>query len=210
MLRSPTRWGSPAGCRSRCPWWWSTSWPARRRVADRADRGGLTGGAVPPRPRAPGCAWSCSPWPSAPPSCAPGSYLDQISSRTVAYGLLTLLLAGGDAGIALGLGRLLGRESSLVVAAAILAVVALFQPARGGFKRWSTGASTAAATTPPAPWRGSDPSPRPARPDHPDRRAAGRGQPDRAANPDVALAATARSPGPSVAATTAPISTTTC
>src|SRR4029450_2995141 len=35
-----------------CPWWWSTSWPARRRVADGADRGGLAGGAVPPRPRA--------------------------------------------------------------------------------------------------------------------------------------------------------------
>ena len=79
----------------------------------------------------------------------PALNLDQISSRTVAYGLLTLLLAGGYAGIALGLGRLLGRESSPVVAAATLAVVALFQPARGGFKRWSTGASAAAATTPP-------------------------------------------------------------
>lgn len=41
------------------------------------------------------------------------------------------VLAGGYAGIALGLGRLLGRESSLVVAAATLAVVALFQPVRG-------------------------------------------------------------------------------
>ena len=61
----------------------------------------------------------------------PALNLDQISSRTVAYGPLTLLLAGGYAGIALGLGRLLGRESSLVVAAATLAVVALFQPVRG-------------------------------------------------------------------------------
>ena len=88
----------------------------------------------------------------------PALNLDQISSRTVAYGLLTLLLAGGYAGIVLGLGRLLGRESSLVVAAATLAVVARFQPARGGFKRWSTGASTAAATTPP----GSSPPSAPA------------------------------------------------
>jgi hypothetical protein len=36
-----------------------------------------------------------------------------------------------------------------VVAPATLAVVALVQPARRGFKRWSTGASTAAVTTPP-------------------------------------------------------------
>jgi hypothetical protein len=48
----------------------------------------------------------------------------------VAYGLLTVLLAGGYAGIVLGLGRLVGRDSSLVVAAATLAVAALFQPAR--------------------------------------------------------------------------------
>jgi hypothetical protein len=56
--------------------------------------------------------------------------LDRIISRTVAYGLLTLLLAGGYAGIVLGLGRLVGRDSSLVVAAATLAVAAAFQPLR--------------------------------------------------------------------------------
>jgi len=56
--------------------------------------------------------------------------LDRIISRTVAYGLLTLLLGGGYAGIVLGLGRLLGQDSSLVVAAATLAVAAVFQPAR--------------------------------------------------------------------------------
>jgi hypothetical protein len=49
--------------------------------------------------------------------------LDRIISRTLAYGLLTLLLAGGYALVALGLGQLLGQDSSLVVAA-------LFQPAR--------------------------------------------------------------------------------
>jgi hypothetical protein len=56
--------------------------------------------------------------------------LDRIISRTLAYGLLTVLLGGGYAGIVLGLGQLLGRDSSLVVAGATLAAVALFQPAR--------------------------------------------------------------------------------
>jgi hypothetical protein len=56
--------------------------------------------------------------------------LDRIISRTLAYGLLTLLLGLGYAGVVLGLGRLLGRDSSLVVAAATLAAAAVFQPAR--------------------------------------------------------------------------------
>ena len=56
--------------------------------------------------------------------------LDRIFSRTLAYGLLTLLLGGGYALVVLGLGQLLGRDSPLVVAGATLAVAALFQPAR--------------------------------------------------------------------------------
>jgi hypothetical protein len=56
--------------------------------------------------------------------------IDRIINRTVAYGLLTLLLGGGYAGVVLGLGQLLGRDSSLVVAIATLAVAAAFQPAR--------------------------------------------------------------------------------
>ena len=56
--------------------------------------------------------------------------LDRIISRTLAYALLTVLLAGGYAVVALGLGQLLGQDSSLVVAAATLAVAALFQPLR--------------------------------------------------------------------------------
>ena len=56
--------------------------------------------------------------------------LDRIISRTLAYGLLTALLGGGYAAVVLGLGQLLGRDSSLVVAGATLAVAALFQPAR--------------------------------------------------------------------------------
>jgi hypothetical protein len=56
--------------------------------------------------------------------------LDRIISRTLAYGLLTLLLGGGYALVVLGLGLLLERDSPLVVAAATLAVAAVFQPAR--------------------------------------------------------------------------------
>ena len=56
--------------------------------------------------------------------------LDRIISRTLAYGLLTILLGLGYAAVVLGLGRLLPQGSSLVVAAATLAVAAVFQPAR--------------------------------------------------------------------------------
>ena len=56
--------------------------------------------------------------------------LDRIISRALAWGLLTLLLAAGYAAVVLGLGQLLGRDSSLVVAGATLAVAALFGPAR--------------------------------------------------------------------------------
>jgi hypothetical protein len=57
--------------------------------------------------------------------------LDRIISRTLAYGLLTVLLGLGYAVVVLGLGRLLSeRGSSLAVAAATLAVAAAFQPLR--------------------------------------------------------------------------------
>jgi hypothetical protein len=56
--------------------------------------------------------------------------LDRIVSRTLAYGLLSVLLGAGYAGVVLGLGRLLPQDSSLAVAAATLAVAGAFQPAR--------------------------------------------------------------------------------
>jgi hypothetical protein len=56
--------------------------------------------------------------------------LDRIISRTVAWTLLTILLGLGYALVVLGLGRLLPQGSSLGVAAATLAVAAVFQPAR--------------------------------------------------------------------------------
>jgi hypothetical protein len=61
--------------------------------------------------------------------------IDRIISRTLAYGLLTVLLGGGYVGVVLGLGQLLGRDSSLVVAGATLAVAAVFQPARRRVQR---------------------------------------------------------------------------
>ncbi len=56
--------------------------------------------------------------------------LDRIVSRTLAYGVLTVLLGGGYVGVVLGLGQLLGQDRSLAVAGATLALAALFQPAR--------------------------------------------------------------------------------
>jgi hypothetical protein len=56
--------------------------------------------------------------------------LDRIIGRTLAYGLLTILLGLGYAGAVLLLGRLLGRDSNLAVAGATLAVAGVFQPAR--------------------------------------------------------------------------------
>jgi hypothetical protein len=57
--------------------------------------------------------------------------LDRIISRTLAYGLLSVLLGLGYASVVLSLGRLLSEQgSSLAVAAATLVVAALFQPAR--------------------------------------------------------------------------------
>jgi hypothetical protein len=61
--------------------------------------------------------------------------LDRIISRTLAYGLLTVLLGGGYGGVVLGLGQLIGGDRSLLVAGATLAVAALFQPARRRVQR---------------------------------------------------------------------------
>jgi hypothetical protein len=56
--------------------------------------------------------------------------LDRVISRTLTWALLTVLLGLGYAAVVLGLGRLVGQGSSLVVAAATLGVVAAFSPLR--------------------------------------------------------------------------------
>ena len=122
--------------------------------------------------------------------------LDRIISRTLAYGLLTLLLGLAYAAVVLGLGQLLRQGSSLVVAAATLAVAAIFQPARRRIQARSTAASTGAATTPPGPSPLQRPAARPGRPGHPDRRAAGGGRPDHATGQRVAVAPAATRPRP--------------
>jgi len=75
--------------------------------------------------------------------------IDRIINRTLVYGMLTVLLGVGYAGAVLLLGQLLGRDSSLAVAGATLAVAGVFQPARRrvASSRRSTVASTAGATT---------------------------------------------------------------
>ena len=56
--------------------------------------------------------------------------IDRIVSRTLAWALVTVVLGLGYAAVVLGLGRLLPGSSSLTVAAATLAVAAVFQPVR--------------------------------------------------------------------------------
>ena len=118
--------------------------------------------------------------------------LDRIVSRTVAYGLLTVLLAGVYAVVVLALGQLLGRDSSLVVAGATLAVAALFQPARrrvqGAVDRRFNRRRYDAARTIQGVQR---PAARAGRPGQPVGRAAGRDRPDHAAVHRVPVAAAA-------------------
>jgi hypothetical protein len=65
--------------------------------------------------------------------------IDRVLSRTLAYGLLTMLLGGGYAGVVLLLGQLFGgigdQPPSWAVAAATLAVAAAFRPARRRVQR---------------------------------------------------------------------------
>jgi hypothetical protein len=84
--------------------------------------------------------------------------LDRILSRTLAYALLALLLAGGYAVMALALGQLLGQDSSLVVAGAPWPSRSCSSGPAAASSRRSTGATTAAATTPPRRSRPSAPA----------------------------------------------------
>ena len=74
--------------------------------------------------------------------------LDRIISRSLARGLLTVLLGGGYAAVVLGLGQLLGRNSSLAVAGPPWPWPPPSSRPAGASKASSTAASTDAATTP--------------------------------------------------------------
>src|SRR6266498_2366623 len=101
--RRPRRW------RGWCRWRWGRSGSPTRRSPTRS----------PSVPWPVRCWWcAASPLPSPP------------SRSRWTYGLLTLLLGGGYTAVVLGFGQLLGQDSPLVVAAATLAMAALFQPAR--------------------------------------------------------------------------------
>ena len=78
--------------------------------------------------------------------------LDRIISRTLAYGLLTVLLGLGYAAVVLGLGGLLGQDSSLVVAAATLTAVAAFAPLRGQAVQLSRATSAGGPASVPPEW----------------------------------------------------------
>jgi hypothetical protein len=56
--------------------------------------------------------------------------LDRIISRTLAYGLLTVVLGAGYTAVTLAVGALLPQSSTIAVAAATLTVAAAFHPAR--------------------------------------------------------------------------------
>ncbi len=57
--------------------------------------------------------------------------IDRFINRALVYGMLTAVLAGVYVGLAIGLGSLVGKSNSLVIAGATLVVAALFRPARG-------------------------------------------------------------------------------
>jgi hypothetical protein len=54
--------------------------------------------------------------------------LDRLISRTVSYGLVTVVLGGGYALVVLGVGHWLASRSSILVAGATLALAAVFRP----------------------------------------------------------------------------------
>ncbi len=56
--------------------------------------------------------------------------IGQLINRTLVYGLLTIVLGGVYVGLAVGLGSLVGKGNSLVIAGSTLVVAALFRPVR--------------------------------------------------------------------------------
>jgi hypothetical protein len=78
--------------------------------------------------------------------------IDRIISRTLAYAIVTGLLAGVYAGLVLLAAHLLPRSSSAGVAVATLVAAALFSPLRRRVQRVVDHRFNRAATTPTRPW----------------------------------------------------------
>jgi hypothetical protein len=57
--------------------------------------------------------------------------IDLVINKTLGYGLLTAILAGVYEGLAEGLGSVVGKDNSIVIAGSTLVVAALFRPVRG-------------------------------------------------------------------------------
>ena len=83
--------------------------------------------------------------------------IDRLVSRTITYAIVTGILAAGYAGgvLLLQLALPVSEESSIVVAATTLAVVALFRPSQGARRPSSIAGSTDGVTTPSAHWSAS-------------------------------------------------------
>ncbi|MDP9343071.1 MAG: hypothetical protein M3Q23_13485 [Actinomycetota bacterium] len=62
--------------------------------------------------------------------------IDRIINRSLVYVLLSVVLGGVYAGLAVGLGSLTGQSNSFVIAGSTLAVAALFGPARRRIQRF--------------------------------------------------------------------------
>ena len=73
--------------------------------------------------------------------------IDRIISRTLAYAIVTGLLAGVYAGLVLLTTQVFRVHTPVAVAASTLAAAALFNPVRRRYSRWWTGGSTGPATT---------------------------------------------------------------
>jgi hypothetical protein len=56
--------------------------------------------------------------------------IDVVINKTLVYGSLTAVLVGVYVGLAVGLGSVVGRDNSVVIAGSTLVVAALFRPAR--------------------------------------------------------------------------------
>ena len=122
--------------------------------------------------------------------------LDRLVSRTVTYALVTALLVVPYLLVVPAASRLAEGSGSLAVAAATLAVAALFQPLRRRVqdlvdRRFNRRRYDAARTL----GRLRGPAARPGRPGRPARRAAGGGRPDHAAGHGDAVAPPPGDPG---------------